>query len=121
MFLNEIDAGNCELSEHDIIMITPDQTSIIPDGTVDLTVNVFSMQEMVKESIVFYFEMIDRITKPKGFFFTNNRVEKIMDGQPIRFSEYPWRPHTQTIFFEIDPLAKLVQLDPCFMRLEQYL
>jgi len=118
---NEIDAGNYELSEHDIIMITPDQTSIIPDGTVDLTVNVGSMQEMGKESIDFYFEMIDRITKPKGYFFSNNRVEKIMDGQPIRFSEYPWRPHTQTIFFEIDPFARLVQLDPCFMRLEQYL
>jgi len=69
---NEIDAGNYELSKYDIIMMTPDQTSIIPDGTVDLTVNVFSMQEMVKESIVFYFEMIDRITKPKGYFFANN-------------------------------------------------
>ena len=118
---NEIDAGNYELSEYDIIMMTPDQTSIIPDGTVDLTVNVSSMAEMVKESIDFYFEMIDRITKLKGYFFSNNRVEKIMDGQPIRFSEYPWRPHTQTIFFEIDPLIRLVQLDPCFMRLEQYL
>ena len=118
---NEIDAGNYGLSEHDIIMMTPDQTSIIPDGTVDLTVNVGSMQEMVKESIDSYFKMIDRITKRKGYFFSNNRVEKIMDGQPIRFSEYPWRSHTQTVFFEIAPLARLVQLDPCFMRLEQYL
>jgi len=118
---NEIDADNYELSKYDIIMMTPDQTSIIPDGTVDLTVNIHSMQEMVKESIAFYFEMIDRITKPNGYFFSSNRVEKIMDGQPIRFSEYPWRPHTQTIFFEIDPLVRLGQLEPSFMRLEQYL
>ena len=117
---NEIDAGNYELSEHDIIMMTPNQTSIIPDGTVDLTVNVGSMQEMAKESISFYFEMIDRITKPKGYFFSNNRVEKIMDGQPNRFSEYPWRSHARTIFFEIDPLTRLVQIDPMFIRLEQY-
>ena len=118
---NEIDANNYDLSEYDVIMMTPDQTSIIPDGTVDLTVNVGSMQEMVKESIAFYFEMIDRITKPKGFFFANNSVEKWINGKPNRFSEYPWRSHTQTIFFEIAPLARLVQLDPCFMRLEQYL
>ena len=118
---NEINADNYELSKYDIIMMTPDQTSIIPDGTVDLTVNISSMQEMVKESIDFYFEMIDRITKPNGCFFSNNRVEKIMNGQPIRFSEYPWRPHTRTILFEVDPLSRLVQLDPCFIRLEQYL
>ena len=117
---SEINAGNYELSKYDIIMMTPDQTSIIPDGTVDLTVNVSSMQEMGKENIVFYFEMIDRITKPKGFFFAYNRVEKWIAGEPIRFSEYPWRSHTQTIFFEIAPLARLVQLNPSFMRLEQY-
>ena len=69
---NEIDANNYDLSGYDIIMMTPDQTSVIPDGTVDLTVNVGSMQEMVKESIDFYFEMIDRITKSKGYFFSNN-------------------------------------------------
>ena len=118
---NEIDAGNYELSKYDIIMMTPDQTSIIPDGTVDLTVNVGSMQEMAKESIGFYFEMIDRITKPKGVFFTNNRVEKYINGEPNRFSEYPWRSHTRTIFFEIDPFAMLIQTDPMFIRLEQYL
>jgi putative sugar O-methyltransferase len=117
---NEIDVGNHELSECDIVMMTPDQTSIIPDGTVDLTVNVHSMQEMVKESIDFYFEMIDRKTKLGGYFFSSNRVEKIMDGQPIRFSEYPWRSYTRTVFFEIDPLYRLVQLDPLFIRLEQY-
>ena len=117
---NEIDANNYDLSEYDVIMMTPDQTSIIPDGTVDLTVNVGSMQEMAKESIVFYFEMIDRITKPKGFFFTNNRVEKWINREPNRFSEYPWRSHAQTIFFEIDPFSKLIQIDPLFIRLEQY-
>ena len=118
---DEIDAGNYELSKYDIIMMTPDQTSIIPDGTVDLTCNVSSMQEMAKESVVFFFEMIDRISKPKGFFFANNRVEKLINGEPNRFSEYPWRSHTQTIFFEIDPLTRLIQIDPMFIRLEQYL
>ena len=117
---NEVESGNFELSEYDIVMMTPEQTSIIPDGIVDLTVNIGSMQEMTKESIDSYFDMMDRITKSKGYFFTSNRVEKIMSGNPIRFSEYPCRDHTRTIFFEINPLVRLVQLDPLFVRMEQY-
>jgi putative sugar O-methyltransferase len=117
---NKAEKVNFELGEYDIIMLTPDQTSIIPDGTVDLTVNISSFQEMNKDSIDFYFKMIDRITKSNGYFFSSNRVEKIMSGVPIRFSEYPWRPHTRTIFFEIHPLLRLVQLDSIFIRMEQY-
>jgi putative sugar O-methyltransferase len=117
---NEVESGNFELSEYDIVMLTPDQISTIPDGVVDLTVNIGSMAEMTKKSIDSYFDMMDRITKPKGYFFTSNRVEKIMSGQPIRFSEYPWRANTQTIFFEINPLFKSVQLNPLFVRMEQY-
>ena len=56
-----------------------------------------------------------------GFFFANNRVEKWINGEPIRFSEYPWRSYTRTVFFEIDPFYRLVQLEPIFIRLEQYL
>ena len=117
---NEVESGNFALDEYDIVMLTPEQTSIIPDGIVDLTVNIGSMQEMTKESIDSYFDMMDRITKSKGYFFTSNRVEKMMSGNPIRFSEYPWRAHTRTIFFEINPLIRLVQLDPLFVRMEQY-
>ena len=117
---NEIEAGNCDISKYDIIMMTPDQTSIIPDKTVNLTINTHSMQEMKKTEIDFYYKVIDRIIKPNGHFFSNNRVEKIMSQKPIRFSEYPWRDHTRTIFFEIDPLSRLVKMDSNFIRMEQY-
>jgi len=117
---NEVESGNFELGEYDIVMLTPNQTSAIPDRAVDLTLNIGSMQEMTKESINAYFDLIDRITKPKGVFFTSNRVEKIMSGKPIRFSEFPWRTNTRTVFYQINPLVKLVQLDPLFIRMEQY-
>ena len=68
-------------------MVAPDQTSAIPDGIADLTVNIGSMQEMTQKSIGSYFDMMDRITKPKGYFFTSNRVEKIMSGEPVRLAE----------------------------------
>ena len=84
---NEVESGNFELSEYDIVMVAPDQTSAIPDGIADLTVNIGSMQEMTQKSIGSYFDMMDRITKPKGYFFTSNRVEKIMSGEPVRLAE----------------------------------
>jgi putative sugar O-methyltransferase len=118
---NEVENGNFEIDQYDIVMITPNQTSIIPDRSVDLTINIASMQEMKKENINAYFDMMDRTTKPKGYFFTINRVEKVMDGELIRFSEYPWRTNTRTVFYELNPLLKLTQLDPCFIRMEQYL
>ena len=75
---------------------------------------------MSKDSIEYYFKMIDRITKSGGYFFTSNRVEKIMDGDPIRFSEYPWNPDSRIIFFEIHPFKRLAQLDAIFVRMDQY-
>ena len=117
---NEIKKEGCDLSKYDIIMISPDQISKIPDDTVDLTVNINSMQEMTKESIKSYFNMSDRISKSKGCFFTANRVEKIISGEPIRFSEYPWRSHTRTIYYEIDPFTKFYQREPIFIRMEEY-
>jgi putative sugar O-methyltransferase len=117
---NEIEKEGFDLGKYDIIMISPDQISQIPDDTVDLTVNISSMQEMTKETIESYFDMMDRIIKPNGYFFTSNRVEKIMSGEPIRLSEYPWRDHTQTIYYEINPLTRFTQLDPTFIRMEKY-
>jgi putative sugar O-methyltransferase len=117
---NEIESGNFEIDQYDIVMITPNQISIIPDRSVDLTVNISSMQEMTKNSINTYFDMIDRITKPKGYFFSNNRVEKVMDGELIRFSEYPWRTNTRTVFYELNPLTTLTQNEHSFIRMEQY-
>ena len=101
-------------------MMTPEQTSIIPDKTVELAINIDSMQEMNKDNIDFYFSLMDRIIKPSGYFFASNRVEKIMLGEPIRFSEYPWRSHNRTIFYEINPLTRLVQNDPLYIRMDQY-
>ena len=118
---NEIETGNLNLNEHNIVMMTPEQTAIIPNKTVELAVNIDSMQEMNMKNIDSYFDMIDRIIKPNGYFFSSNRVEKIMTGEPIRFSAYPWRSYTRTIFYEINPLTRLVQLDPLFIRMEQYI
>jgi hypothetical protein len=117
---NEVADKNFDPQNYDIIMLTPQQTSHIKNQSVDLTVNVHSMQEMNNEAIYSYFDLVDRISKPGGIFFCANRMEKIMDGKPIRFLDYPWRSNTRTIIFEPDPLIRLVNLSPSYIRVEQY-
>ena len=77
------------------------------------------MQEMKDETIRSYFDLIDRTLKSKGYFFCANSAEKVMDGKAVRFLEYPWRANSQTIMFEPDPLMRLVNLSPAYIRLEQ--
>ena len=76
-----------------------------------------------------YFKLIQRVGKNESLFFTRNRVEKIPCGPdsyekevseiPNRFSEYPWNPDNKTLIYEICKLTRLVQLDNCYLRLEQ--
>jgi SAM-dependent methyltransferase len=65
---------------------------IAPDS-VDLAVNTASFGEMTPETIAGYFRILRRVVRPGAVFFTVNREQKVMDGQPIRFSDYPWSAH----------------------------
>jgi len=116
---NEVADKNFDPENYDIIMLTSQQTSHIQNQSIDLTVNVHSMQEMNDETIRSYFDLIDRITKSNGHFFCANSMEKVMDGKALRFLDYPWRSNTRTILFEPDPLMRLVNLSPAYIRMEQ--
>ena len=116
---NEVADKNFNPEGYDIIMLTPQQTSHIKNQSIDLTVNVHSMQEMNDETIHSYFDLIDRISKLGGIFFCANSMEKIMDGKPMRFLDYPWRSNTRTLIFEPDPLMRLTNLSPSYIRMEQ--
>jgi putative sugar O-methyltransferase len=118
---NETSNKNFNANDYDIIMLTPQQTYQMQDQSMDLVTNVHSMQEMNSETISSYFDLTDRIIKPHGHFFCANRMEKIMDEKVMRFSDYPWRPKTHTVIFEQDPLMRLVNLCPSYIRMEQYL
>ena len=117
---NRLSGKNFDPKDYDIIMLTPQQTSQIQNQSIDLAINIHSMQEMNNETTRSYFELIDRIIKSGGHFFCSNRMEKIMDGKAIRFLDYPWRSETSTIIFEPDPLMRLVNLFPAYIRMEQY-
>jgi hypothetical protein len=42
-----------------------------------------------------------------------------MDGKPMRFLEYPWQSNTRTLIFESDPLMRLTNFSPSYIRMEQ--
>jgi len=115
--------------EFDFAFLTVDQLSLLLDDSVDLAINCHSFQEMTRQQICVYFELIQRVCRDGGFFFSANRLEKIPSGAdaflvdqpdpPNRMAEFPWNPHNQVLVYEISRLTRLVQLDGVAMRLER--
>jgi len=116
---NETEDKSFDPDDYDIIMLTPHQTSQIQNKSIDLVVNIHSMQEMNYQTIGTYFDLVDRVIKPQHYFFCANRMEKIMDGKAIKFLDYPWRSDSRSVVFEPDPFMKLVTLSPSYIRMEQ--
>jgi hypothetical protein len=81
----------------------------IARDSVDLAVNTASFGEMNLESIARYFQLLRRVLTPGGLFFTVNREEKIMDGVPIRFNDYPWQANDKDLVRGVSALHELTQ------------
>jgi|APSaa5957512535_1039671.scaffolds.fasta_scaffold03157_8 hypothetical protein len=115
--------------DFDIAFLTPGQISLIPDDTVDVSVNISSFQEMTHPQIAAYFRLIQRVTHNSGLFLCMNRVEKIpagpdsqntvYDDPPNRFADYPWVSTNELLVYEVCRLIRLVQLDDVMIRLER--
>jgi len=124
---NEIEIGGMP-KEFDFAFLTVDQLEHLADNSVDLAINCHSFQEMTHEQIGTYFELIQRVCRESGFFFTANRVEKFPCGPdafaveqfdpPNRMAEYPWKAQNKVVVHEISKLSRLVQLDGLSIRLE---
>jgi hypothetical protein len=112
---------------YDVALLTPEQTDLILDGSIDLAVNTDSFQEMTHAQIVRYFDLFDRSTHIGSWVFIKNRVEKVpvegalgaalIDIPPNRFAEFPWRPHWEDYAYEVCRVDRLVQVDNAFVRL----
>ncbi|MDE2113104.1 MAG: putative sugar O-methyltransferase [Alphaproteobacteria bacterium] len=112
----------------DLVFLTTAQTDLMSDHAVTLAVNTDSFQEMRREQIAQYFDLINRVVVPRGYFFTNNRVEKIPAADELeretleqvnRFSEFPWRPGHEVLVYEISRIIRLLGRDAAFMRFER--
>jgi putative sugar O-methyltransferase len=125
---NEIQADGLP-DDSDFVFLTVDQLHMLPDDHFDLAINCGSFQEMTHKQISIYFELIQRVCRDSGLFFSANRVEKIPCGAepftveqpdpPNRMAEYPWDSRNSVLLYEISRLSRLVQLDSVAIRLER--
>ncbi len=115
--------------EYDFAFLTVDQTGLLPDDTVDLAINCHSFQEMTHAQIQAYLQLVQRVCRESGWFFSANRVEKIPCGPdaftmeqpdpPNRMAEYPWHAGNEVLIYQVSKLSRLVQLDAVAIRLER--
>jgi putative sugar O-methyltransferase len=109
----------------DVVFLTPDQIDLVPDGSVDIGMNIHSFQEMLMPQIASYFTLLERVTRPDGYVLVVNRSEKMpnveetsIDGIGcVRFAEYPWVGTWTDVIHATSPFHLLVQTDDVMIRL----
>ncbi len=96
--------GKNNFSEYDFIFLRDDQTDLIQNNTIDISLNTVSFGEMRKNIVENYFKFLRRASKAKNLFYCLNRVEKLMEYDnsvhPIRFHEYPWQEEDEELLFQ---------------------
>ena len=73
----------------------------LPDNSVDFAANITSFQEMNHSLVKDYFKLIQKVTKPEGYFLCVNRFEKTTS-----WWRYPWPKKTKTIIDEEDFVSR---------------
>jgi len=128
---NEVDhiIDEKTMNDFDFIFLTPNQTNLIKENSIDLSINTSSFHEMNKKQISDYVQLIQKVSKKDGHFFNTNSVEKIpFDGDksdpnfkktpPTRFFEYPYFDN-QILIYQICRFTNFVQHIPFYLRLEK--
>jgi putative sugar O-methyltransferase len=100
-----------ELAECRFAFLLPHQLALLPNGCVDLFINISSLHEMQQDQVDYYLDEIRRLVSPGGHFYlkawrnSNNpdAAEQIDESayDLSGFRERFWRtPPVQTRFFE---------------------
>lgn len=63
------------VNDFDIIFLLPTQTELIPDKSVDLSMNISSFQEMNLEVVQNYLDLLEKKLKKGGEFISVNQIE----------------------------------------------
>lgn len=83
--------------EKTILLCTPQNAELVAGMSVDLFVNIASMQEMTQESIDRYLRMM-RAGSGQRFFYCANRILKILPGgERIEFDKFGWKAADRTL------------------------
>lgn len=92
-----------EFNSSSICFLLPHQFELLPKGTVDLLINVSSLQEMSRQQINHYYEMIDEKAR---YFYTKQWIlwENPEDKISVPALIYPTRPHWVLLNARINPI-----------------
>ena len=93
---NEIGQSN-SISGYDFALVVANSTEAVRSLSFDLAVNTASFMEMNDGEVAGYFDLINSVLKPGGFFFCSNRMRK-----KTNFFKYPWSAleNTEDVFIE---------------------
>src|SRR5581483_2494005 len=86
-----------EFSKADIVFLTPDQLSKIPDNTIDLFLAIDCLHEMKAERVAHYFNEADRLST---FFYYKCWVKTYVGPDNVHHLEetYPVKSYWHEIF-----------------------
>ena len=89
-----------EFNNSQIAFFLPHQVELLPKELIDLTINISSFHEMKLRQIKFYFNQIERLTKPKGhLYFKEWKIGGITyEDEVIYTADYPVEPKWETIY-----------------------
>lgn len=92
-----------DFEKSSICFLLPHQLELLPAATIDLLINVSSLQEMSREQINHYYELIDQKTQ---YFYTKQWVlwENPEDKISVPAIIYPTRPHWGLLEARINPV-----------------
>lgn len=97
--------GGCALpplQELDVLVLPSWRLPDLPDGSIDLAINVASIQEMPDATVRAYFAQLDRLlAKGSTFFFENSR-------EFFYRREYPYPPNWRYLFKKKSPRSRTI-------------
>ena len=93
----------------DVGFITPNQTDLIDDKSIDGVINVHSMQEMEMDTVTNYFRLIKRILRKDAIFYCKN-LDESMQFTDNKIDDYPWDSLGTTVFDGIAEYANHVYI-----------
>ena len=84
-------------------MIQASDCNILTAKPIDLFINIASFGEMKQETVANYFEIIKSSTRGAALYCCNRREKKLIGGEILKFSDYPWDGFTSIIADEPCP------------------
>ncbi len=97
--MDRLDAFDELMEEYDFILIPPWVTKYIPDSSIDLVIDTYSMAEMSKVYAEYYLGHIDRTLKVEGYFYSINKRHK-READKLAFYEWKFKSKFTTLLYD---------------------